>query len=109
MKWFGYCYEVEGNLKKQKKKLELQLWTRLSCALTSILCVAKATLPLELRHSRFERGKNETRTTVWQRSHHAEGNGVEKKKRGRTKLENGEDKKTDGLVMSAEKYEERCY
>lgn len=60
----------EGNKKNQE--------LRHRRGLTSILTVAKATLPLELRQSRFWRRKNETRTRVWKKSHHAEGNGAEK-------------------------------
>lgn len=87
----------EGNKKNQE--------LRHRRGLTSILTVAKATLPLELRQSRFWRRKNETRTRVWKKSHHAEGNGAEKK-RMKTELESGEEnKKTDVVVMSAE---ERC-
>lgn len=67
---------------KKKKKRNWSYKCRLQVELASIPTVAKATLPLELRQSRFWRGKNETGKTVWQRSHRTEGNGMEKEENG---------------------------
>lgn len=86
---FNYSYEVEGG-----NEIQLELRLRLWSTFKSILAVALATLPRERRRrSGFERRNSATKMRVWQGSHHAEGNGVEKKQRGKTKLASEEDGK----------------
>lgn len=78
MDCFGNCYE--GAKKgKNKRSYRTDYITQ---------AVARATLPLDVCHSRFGGGKSEIKRRVWQKGHRAEGN-AESGKRKR-KLERGE-------------------
>lgn len=63
--------------------------------------VARATLPLDVCHSRFGGGKSEIKRRVWQRGHRAEGN-AESGKRKR-KLERGDIRKKSRCSIYSEK------
>lgn len=98
MDCFGNSYEG-AKKKKKKRSYGTDYITQ---------AVARATLPLDVCHSRFGGGKSEIKRRVWQRGHRAEGN-AESGERKR-KLERGEIiKKADALFTVGKKTnEERC-
>lgn len=95
---------------REQREKKIRKWSYRTDYITQ--AVARATLPLDVCHSRFGGRKSEIKRRVWQRGHRAEGNAESGKRRRKLEVRARRDKKKSRCSIYSEKknktHEERC-